>query len=742
MNEKQLASLIRQGFALNNVATKAVADVDRVLASAMKTIKTLVGLLPQEGLLRDKSWRDLEPLVRQELGKYAKQLEGTLTAALADADEGMERVAIRQARLAGADFGPEMVNFNPRVASSVETALNSVVNGKTVRKLFATQPGSPNSLMSQAFFRVVDQTVKGGIINGLTTQDIADQMAKDVKRRGIPGVDVNDAKASKQIRNQAMAMARTATQDMNRQVRDQVYDANAEALEEFEWQWSAALDSRTCETCAPLDGQTWPEKRDAPSWPVHVNCRCQVLPVDPEDDFWTGKESKRVNAQVLRPVSEGPYTGEGALKTPIKIDGKRYYQKKVPVTSDTAPARYSDVMAKWATSSNTTLEAAIGPTRARIFKREYGRMNADPQKILSWMLTGDKGAQKWIPVDKLLKKKPLTFKKGGGPPPPPAAPPKPKKPKPTPPPAPPKPKPTPAPTPAPTPTPKQSSRDYLAKNQHDNGRNKLSHDVIADSMAIVSEGTSQSAKNMTRALQFMEKKEIQTIWSTSREKLYKGDFKHWQHPDVIKSLRAGKGKGDLICKGIADDLAAGKESAFMTKICSVSSGAAGHTIEAAHMIVMRQESRFIGIKAAQLKRIKEAVQASVLEAADSKPFRTTAHLLYKRTGKTAMSTDVGWLVTYIHELGHQVHFRAGLPNIYQHMPKKLMERAAKNNVDGIAALNEVTKLTWTGSKYGATNKFEQFAETFVQYVLAPDELKKASPVAYQWVDEALTKALK
>ena len=63
----------------------------------------------------------------------------------------------------------------------------------------------------------------------------------------------------------------------------------------------------------------------------------------------------------------------------------------------------------------------------------------------------------------------------------------------------------------------------------------------------------------------------------------------------------------------------------MTKICSVSSGAAGHTVEAAHMIVM-QESQFIGINAAQLKRVKEAVQASVLEAADG-AFRTTAQML-------------------------------------------------------------------------------------------------------------------
>ena len=45
----------------------------------------------------------------------------------------------------------------------------------------------------------------------------------------------------------------------------------------------AALDSRTCPTCAPLDGAVKDSKKDFPSTPVHVNCRCTVVLVDPED---------------------------------------------------------------------------------------------------------------------------------------------------------------------------------------------------------------------------------------------------------------------------------------------------------------------------------------------------------------------------------------------------------------------------------------------------------------------------
>ena len=45
------------------------------------------------------------------------------------------------------------------------------------------------------------------------------------------------------------------------------------------------------------------------------------------------------------------------------------------------------------------------------------------------------------------------------------------------------------------------------------------------------------------------------------------------------------------------------------------------------------------------------------------------------------------------------------------------------------------------SGYGSTNDMEQFAETFVQYIFDPVGLKKASPLAYKWVDDSMTRAL-
>ena len=82
-------------------------------------------------------------------------------------------------------------------------------------------------------------------------------MMTDVTVSGIKGVALN-APVTRQIRSQAMAVARTATASMAKEVKEAVYDANKDALEGLEWEWVAALDSRTCPTCMPLDGERWP----------------------------------------------------------------------------------------------------------------------------------------------------------------------------------------------------------------------------------------------------------------------------------------------------------------------------------------------------------------------------------------------------------------------------------------------------------------------------------------------------
>ena len=183
-------------------------------------------------------------------------------------------------------------------------------------------------------------------------------------------------------------MTRTVTQDVNHQIKEELWDANADALEDFVYQWSSALDSRTCQTCAPLDNKRWDKKKDAPPVPIHVNCRCQLLLIDPEDEFWD--EGRKTGQQ----ISEKPYAK--GYKTKVKVKGDRYYRKAKEFSGND----YGDYLA----SSNLLTQTEffgggpIGERRARYFRSQLDKMNKDPQDILAQMLTGPTNAKKFIPL--------------------------------------------------------------------------------------------------------------------------------------------------------------------------------------------------------------------------------------------------------------------------------------------------------------------------------------------------------
>ena len=94
-------------------------------------------------------------------------------------------------------------------------------------------------------------------------------MATDVVSAGVGGGLT--APVAKQIRGQAMAIARDGTQDMQRQVKEELYEQVQ--LGGMVWMWSKRW--TRCETCAPLD-----QAMGANRWPIHPNCLDALL-IDP-----------------------------------------------------------------------------------------------------------------------------------------------------------------------------------------------------------------------------------------------------------------------------------------------------------------------------------------------------------------------------------------------------------------------------------------------------------------------------
>ena len=125
------------------------------------------------------------------------------------------------------------------MADSTKFLLQTKIGNQRVLGMFAPVEGK--SPFTTSIRRSIDRIVTGGIIRGEETKVIAAKM--------IPQLN-------KQMASQAMALARTAIQDYNRQVKEEVWNANRDAFARLglKYEWVSALDSRTCPTCAPLDG--------------------------------------------------------------------------------------------------------------------------------------------------------------------------------------------------------------------------------------------------------------------------------------------------------------------------------------------------------------------------------------------------------------------------------------------------------------------------------------------------------
>jgi SPP1 gp7 family putative phage head morphogenesis protein len=346
MNSEQLRLFINGAFGNEADARKVRKLIAPYLRASFERIRALVDSLPDQSLVRQREWRALLDAVEQELLPYndafaielSRQLPLSGAAAAEETTLMLKSVVPRTAGL----VPPELI-----MADSTKFLLQTKVGNQRVLGMFAPVEGK--SPFTTSIRRSIDRIVTGGIIRGEETKVIAAKM--------IPQLN-------KQMASQAMALARTAIQDYNRQVKEEVWNANRDAFARLglKYEWVSALDSRTCPTCAPLDGMVKDSKKDFPSTPVHVNCRCQVVLVDPEDP---GQVRYGQEAMVRKP------SGDGAYKTQKVVKGEELYRRNREVkTVDGKSPRYADFLA---TADRKTQQMFFGGGNAGSIRAETFR---------------------------------------------------------------------------------------------------------------------------------------------------------------------------------------------------------------------------------------------------------------------------------------------------------------------------------------------------------------------------------
>jgi SPP1 gp7 family putative phage head morphogenesis protein len=151
------------------------------------------------------------------------------------------------------------------VAPSAEQLLAAVnsrpFQGKLLKEVY--------SELSASAFRKVRDTIRAGIVEGRTT----DQVVRDL--RGTRSHGYRDGILSSN-RRAAETVVRTAVNHTANTAREYTYERNSELIKGV--RWNSTLDGRTSPVCRARDGKVY-EPGKGPRPPAHFNCRSSTSPV-------------------------------------------------------------------------------------------------------------------------------------------------------------------------------------------------------------------------------------------------------------------------------------------------------------------------------------------------------------------------------------------------------------------------------------------------------------------------------
>ena len=397
---------------MSDAGIAAAKAANPALYAAMIRIRDLAETLPEPGdIFRQQNWKQMAPQVQDALLEYndafASEVGQAMEAQLPDQLSTQER----QLANAGVKMQPDQLGAAVRTINPASIK----VGDKPLSKWFASDDGKP-PLWAKSNWDTINKAVTQGIFEGKSTQAIAESLIPEDVRAGLGGFTLRGDSEGAKIYRQAQQMAKSAIQQQNINLNQQLWEQNKEALEGYGlvWEWVATLDSKICPTCGPLEGRREEDINAYGVKPlVHIGCRCQVIQVRPDD------EPKVRNGQE---ISDKPFTYKGktldqmnkaereeALSTgglyasKVRINGKMYYRRSISTSKD----GYAGWLAE--TTDATKHQFFGSKKRVEYFNSQLAKKR-NPRDVLNEMLKGPKDDKAWVPNLKGIGTPPKTLK--------------------------------------------------------------------------------------------------------------------------------------------------------------------------------------------------------------------------------------------------------------------------------------------------------------------------------------------
>ena len=669
------------------------------LRSLIKQTKESLSTWEKESV--DVMIRELEGLAGVQAGFVEDQIaqalpNGVLKTDLNPLGYSVQTVAVSPS------FAKAVVTKDPSVLSLKSTGTFDLTaaqgaevllpNGETVQKAFR---GLASRQATQ-----FNQVVRTGLLSGETTESIVSQLIGNLQFGQGAKTNQQYLLAGKEVLNmashQVRTIVRTSVNQVSNAASQQVYKANEDITQKYKY--VASLDSRTTALCASLDGKEF-EYGKGPEPPQHFNCRSTTVAVIDYDalkkrgfDFDVPKEGRRAAAGGMVPANE--------------TYGKWLYGQRKAGTKFTPGVRQIE---------------ALGKEKAKYFNRlanKYGADDAikkfvreDGSEVSLFQLKKRYGKPESITVKKktALKKKIVS-----------------------------KPK-----VKTTAEELKETKAQLAALKERDpslptiaqlqgvSPTGKVTANEVNKAFDLMDQMEGVAGENARKLRKFAEKKQVFCNWSNAREGTLRSGKQKYEYfldnPQFKKTIQTSlKNETTYGFSDVYRDMDTALKTnnfkfvSYEAKRYFTAGGKGrkymnGMTIKGANHIVLKATSKQKAIK--NLKKMQDDVRDAVKYAKNNQNNPNWDRNNYwSAHGKGRFDEGTSWLKTYVHEMGHQIHYT-----------------------------NEVNKLSsydWIPSAYGSSDYKERFAETFVQFIFSPVELKKASPSAYKWIEDTIDASLK
>ena len=581
-------------------------------------------------------------------------------------------------------------------------AMQTLPNGETVEKAFRGIATRQQEGLAR--------TIRQGVFSGESTQQIASRMIGRLEfgqRGSVRQIAQAGGEMTKLANHQIQTIVRTSVNQVQNQASQAVYAANSKVAPKYEY--VATLDSRTSPICKRLDGRKF-EYNKGPTPPQHFNCRSTTVPVV---DYAGLKKQK--GFEDLTPPPKGKVvtrpTGEGTGRVPQDTQYGDWLlgqdkKLKVKTLGNEQKVRYFERLAKKEGSGQKAIRKMVREDGSERSLKDLERLYGKPSDITikipkpksvtkpTVTITNQDKLEELAKAARAAERKAKAELKA------------------------------------------LKARDPLqptiAQLQGVAPTGKIKATDVNKALDLMDEMEGLAGENSRKLRQFIEKKQVFCNWSNGREgsitferqksayfldnpqfrKSIQKGLKNERQPNNLSFLDNYRTIDKYVYGEGQTGFASAEVKHFITAQGKNRRRMNGMTMQGANHIVIKAKSKQRAIKS--LKQMQDDVKDAINHAKNYDP--KTQNLYWSAHGKGRLNEATSWLKTYVHEMGHQVHFT--------------------NNS------NKLSSYDWSPSEYGTSNHLERFAETFVQFIFAPVELKKASPSAYKWIEETLDASLK